>query len=50
MLKIGVFDSGMGGISVLNECYRRLDGVSYVFYADTDNVPYGDKSNSQIFK
>lgn len=50
MKKIGIFDSGMGGITVLHECYRCLKNVSYVFYADTDHVPFGLKTNKQILE
>ena len=50
MKKIGIFDSRMGGITVLHECYRCLKNVSYVFYADTDHVPFRLKTNKQILE
>lgn len=40
---IGVFDSGVGGLSVLREIRRQMPGASVVYLADTANVPYGDK-------
>ena len=46
--KIGFFDSGVGGISVMTHARERLPGADYLYYADTDNVPYGTKSREQI--
>lgn len=40
---IGVFDSGLGGLTVLREIHRQLPGISVLYLADTANVPYGDK-------
>ena len=40
---IGVFDSGVGGLSVLREIRRQMPGASVLYLADTANVPYGDK-------
>ncbi len=40
---IGVFDSGLGGLSVLREIRRQAAGASVLYLADTANVPYGDK-------
>ena len=40
---IGVFDSGVGGLSVLREIRRQIPGASVLYLADTANVPYGDK-------
>jgi len=40
---IGVFDSGLGGLSVLREIQRQAPGASVLYLADTANVPYGDK-------
>ena len=47
-MKIGIFDSGIGGLSVLHEAYRVLPEGEYVFYADTEHVPYGQKTPQQI--
>jgi len=47
-MKIGFFDSGIGGLSVLHEAYHMLPGVEFIFYADTDHVPYGKKTAEEI--
>lgn len=47
---IGVFDSGIGGISVLNECVKFMPNENYVFFADSKNAPYGDKDFECIKK
>src|SRR5579871_2897754 len=41
---IGVFDSGVGGLTVLKALWRRLPGESTVYLGDTARVPYGTKS------
>lgn len=41
---IGIFDSGVGGLSVFREIYKLLPEQSYVFYADNANCPYGEKT------
>lgn len=45
---IGVFDSGVGGISVLKEIYARLPHEDYIYFGDTKNSPYGTKSEEEI--
>lgn len=45
---IGIFDSGLGGLSVLREVQRQLPHDSVVYLADTANVPYGDKPVSVV--
>ena len=47
-MKIGIFDSGIGGLSVLHEAYHHLPGQEFIFYADVDHVPYGLKTPQQI--
>ena len=42
-MKIGIFDSGIGGLSVLHGALRRWPGAEYVFYVDRAHVPYGEK-------
>lgn len=49
-MKIGVFDSGIGGITVLSELRRRMSFVDYVYLGDTAHLPYGTKSPTQIEK
>ena len=47
-MKIGMFDSGIGGLTVLHAALKILPDEAYFYYADTDNVPYGSKTNAQI--
>lgn len=47
---IGVFDSGIGGLTVLKKIIEKLPNESYIYYADTDNVPYGTKSKEEVKK
>ncbi|EGO65700.1 glutamate racemase [Acetonema longum] len=42
-MKIGIFDSGVGGITVLAEALKELPREDYLYYADTKHVPYGEK-------
>lgn len=48
MIKIGVFDSGEGGLSVLKEITRLLPEAEYVYYSDNVHCPYGEKSPEYI--
>jgi glutamate racemase len=48
MMKIGVFDSGIGGLTVLRQLGERFPGNSFSYFGDTANVPYGTKSVKQI--
>ena len=45
---IGVFDSGLGGASVLREALRLLPKENYIYYGDSANAPYGDRPESEI--
>ena len=45
---IGMFDSGVGGISVLREAVRLLPNERFLFYGDTHNAPYGTKSREEV--
>ena len=47
-MRIGFFDSGIGGLSVLYEALRQLPREDYLYYADDANVPYGNKSKEEI--
>ena len=49
-MKIGIFDSGLGGLSVLNEALNKLSEHEFLYYADVKNVPYGQKSRDEILK
>ena len=45
---IGIFDSGIGGVTVLKELLKVLPNENYIYYSDSRNNPYGDKSDKQI--
>lgn len=45
---IGVFDSGLGGLSVLAALIEALPRADFVYFADSAHVPYGDKSETYI--
>lgn len=45
---IGIFDSGVGGLSVYLHLHKRLPNERFIYYADTANVPYGEKSSQEI--
>lgn len=46
---IGIFDSGIGGVTVLKEIIKILPKENYIYYSDSKNNPYGDKSDEEIF-
>lgn len=45
---IGIFDSGMGGLSVLQTARALLPNERFIYYGDTANAPYGTKSPEQV--
>lgn len=47
-LKIGVFDSGFGGLTVLRELLKLLPGAESIYLGDTARLPYGSKSRETI--
>lgn len=47
---IGVFDSGLGGLTVLRELYRQLPQESLLYFADTARLPYGTRSYNEILQ
>ena len=47
---VGVFDSGVGGISVLRELVRQLPNEDFVYFGDSANAPYGEKSRDQVLR
>lgn len=46
--RIGIFDSGVGGLTVLRELYRQLPNESILYFADTARLPYGTRSANEI--
>ena len=49
-LKIGVFDSGIGGFTVLKELVNNFPNNEYIYLADMLNSPFGDKTEQQIIE
>lgn len=47
---IGVFDSGVGGISIWNELHELMPNESTIYLADSKNAPYGEKSSEEILR
>lgn len=47
---IGVFDSGVGGLTVAREIMRHLSNENIVYFGDTARVPYGSKSKDNIIR
>lgn len=45
---IGVFDSGMGGVSVLRKLSRIMPGEDFIYFGDSANAPYGTKTKEEI--
>ena len=48
-MKIGIFDSGMGGITVLKELLKYYPNEEYIYVGDNKNLPYGTKSKEELF-
>lgn len=47
-MKVGLFDSGLGGLTVLNSIIKVLKGSQIIYVADTLYAPYGEKNTSEI--
>ena len=47
---IGMFDSGIGGLTILNVLKELLPNEDYLYYADNKNNPYGEKSYQELFE
>ncbi len=48
MYKIGIFDSGVGGLTVLKEIKKKLPDSHIIYYGDNANAPYGDREEEEI--
>ncbi|MBF1999181.1 MAG: glutamate racemase [Synechococcales cyanobacterium C42_A2020_086] len=48
--RIGIFDSGAGGLTVLRELYRQLPNESILYFGDTARLPYGTRSQVEILQ
>jgi len=49
-MKIGIFDSGLGGLLILKKIRERLPQYDYVYYGDNARVPYGNRSKKIIYQ
>lgn len=47
-MKVGVFDSGIGGLTVLKNLYKHYPNNEYIYYGDTKNLPYGNKTKEEL--
>ena len=47
---IGVFDSGIGGLTVLREIWKTVPGESTIYFGDNSRTPYGTKSRSTVIR
>ena len=46
--KIGLFDSGMGGLSILQALIKQFPNKDFVYFGDILNLPYGEKSKEEL--
>ena len=49
-MKIGIFDSGLGGLIIARAIQKKMPEYDYVYYGDTKRVPYGNKSHQAVFE
>jgi len=49
-MKIGFYDSGLGGLTVLKEAILKIPNAHFICYGDTKNVPYGEKTHEQVIE
>ena len=47
-LKIGIFDSGIGGFTILNSLLKTRKDVEVIYLADTKRIPFGNKNHHEI--
>ena len=47
---VGVFDSGVGGISVLSRLVAEMPHENFVYYGDSAFAPYGEKTRDQVLR
>ena len=46
--KIGIFDSGIGGVTVLSEIIKILPNEKFIYYSDSKNNPYGNITEEKL--
>ena len=49
-MRIGIFDSGIGGINVLSCLRNKYPNNDYIYFGDTKNLPYGDKTKEELYE
>ncbi len=49
-MKIGIFDSGLGGLTVAKALFKKLPSYDYLYLGDTKNLPYGQKTPAEIYR
>ena len=49
-MKVGVFDSGIGGLTTLDEMQKMMPEVEFIYYADSEHNPYGNKSDDELMQ
>ena len=49
-MRVGIFDSGIGGLTVLKNLYKHYPNNEYIYFGDTLNLPYGNKSKEELIK
>lgn len=49
MHKIGILDSGIGGLTICSYIFRVMPDVNILYFADTLNAPYGSKSRREVY-
>ena len=49
-MKIGIFDSGLGGLFVTKGLVKNLPQYDYVYLGDTQRVPYGNRSHETVYR
>ena len=50
LMRVGIFDSGIGGINVLSCLRKKYPNNDYIYFGDTINLPYGDKTKAELMK
>ena len=48
-MRVGVFDSGVGGLTVLSKLASKYPKNDYIYFGDTINIPYGEKDIDTLF-
>ena len=49
-MRIGVFDSGLGGLTVLDSLIKKYPNNEYIYFGDTLNMPYGGKTKEELYE